>query len=373
MLRFLTAGESHGKALVAILEGMPAGLKIDTAKINAELKKRQAGYGRGERMDIESDEAEVLSGVRRGETIGSPIAVLIANKDAAIDLLPAVHSPRPGHADLAGAVKYDRADMRDILERASARETAARVAVGSICKILIAEFGVETVSHVVRIGGVKAHTAALSVRQVADTVRGSPVRCADEAASKLMCELIDRAKADGDSLGGVFEVIVVGHPAGLGSHVQWDRRLDTRLAAAVMSIPAVKGVEIGRGFQASEWMGSEVHDPIAYKDGVLTRKSNNAGGLEGGITNGEPILIRGAMKPISTLAKPLDSVDMRTKKPAKAVVERADVCAVPSAAVIAENVCAVVMADAILEKFGGDSLKDIRAAYNNYLERLARL
>ena len=372
MLRYLTAGESHGKALLAILEGMPAGLKISVDFINEELKKRQSGYGRGDRMKIESDIAEILSGLRNNETIGSPLSILIKNADARIDELPKIHSPRPGHADLAGAMKYGRRDMRDILERSSARETAARVAVGAICKILLAEFGIDLFSHVIHIGGIDAHTSSLSLADIKKISAASSIRCADKAAEKLICEEIDKASGEGDTLGGIFEVIITGQPAGLGSHVQWDRKLDARLAMGVMSIQAIKGVEIGAGFAAARRMGSKTHDEIVYKNGRFLRPTNNAGGIEGGITNGEPIMLRAAMKPISTLRKPLESVDIITKEATNAAVERSDVCAVPSAAVVAEGVSAFEIAAAVLEKFGSDSLAEISRNYQNYLKMLEK-
>jgi len=372
MLRYLTAGESHGKALLAILEGMPAGLKISVDFINEDLKKRQSGYGRGDRMKIESDTAEVLSGLRNNETIGSPIAIMIKNADARIDELPKIHSPRPGHADLAGAMKYGRRDMRDILERSSARETAARVAVGAVCKILLAEFGIDVFSHVTHIGGIDAHTSGLSLADIKIASAASVLRCADKAAEKLMCEEIDKASSEGDTLGGIFEVVVTGQPAGLGSHVQWDRKLDARLAMAVMSIQAIKGVEIGEGFSLARRMGSKAHDEIVYKTGKFTRLTNNAGGIEGGITNGEPVILRAAMKPISTLVKPLKSVDIITKEASGAAVERSDVCAVPSAGVVAEEVSAFEIACVLLEKFGADSLAEISKNYQNYLKMLEK-
>lgn len=373
MLRYLTAGESHGKALLAILEGMPAGLKISADFINGELKKRQSGYGRGDRMKIEFDTAEILSGLRNNETIGSPIAVMIKNADAGIDELPKVHSPRPGHADLAGAMKYGRRDMRDILERSSARETAARVAVGAICKILLAEFGIDIFSHVTHIGGIDVHIKSLtSLADIKNASAVSSIRCADKAAEKLILAEIDKASSEGDTLGGIFEVVVTGQPAGLGSHVEWDRKLDARLAMAVMSIQAIKGVEIGDGFSLAGRMGSKSHDEIVYKSGKFARLSNHAGGIEGGITNGEPIILRAVMKPIPTLSKPLKSVDIITKEASRAAVERSDVCAVPSAGVVAEGVSAFEIAAALLEKFGADSLAEISKNYQSYMKMLEK-
>ena len=372
MLRYLTAGESHGKALVTILEGMPAGLKVSINFINDELKKRQVGYGRGDRMKIEADSVEILSGLRNNETIGSPISLLVKNKDARIDQLPKIHSPRPGHADLAGAMKYGRRDMRDILERSSARETACRVAIGAVCKQLLSEFGIDIFSHVVFLGGIDVHTADLSLAEIKEAASASSLRCADEAAEKLMREEIDNTSSEGVTLGGIFEVIITGQPPGLGSHVQWDRKIDARLAMGLMSIQAIKGVEVGTGFALGKRRGSKVHDAIVYKDGKFARKSNNAGGIEGGMTNGEPIILRGGMKPISTLRRPLESVDIITKKSTKAAVERSDVCAVPSAAVIAEGVSAYEIANSLLEKFGSDSMAEIKRNYQNYLKILEK-
>ncbi len=372
MLRYFTAGESHGKAIVAILEGMPAGLKISKASVNEELRKRQTGYGRGDRMKIEADSVSILSGLRNNETIGSPVTLMIKNKDSRINELPKVHSPRPGHADLAGAMKYGRRDMRDILERSSARETAARVAVGALCKQLLEKFGIGVFSHVVLLGGIDAHTSSLEFAEIERLASESPLRCADKTAEKLMKSEIDSASSEGDTLGGVFEVIMTGVPPGLGSHVQWDRKMDARLAMAVMSIQAVKGVEIGAGFAVAKKRGSKVHDAIVYKDGTFRRSTNNAGGIEGGMTNGEPIILRGAMKPIATLRRPLESVDIITKKSTKAAVERADVVAVPSCAVIAESVCAVEAANAFMEKFGSDSMAEMKRNYQNYIKALGR-
>jgi len=345
MLRYLTAGESHGMALVAILEGMPAGLKVETAKINQELKRRQAGFGRGRRMQIEKDRPQILSGLKKGITLGSPIALLIENKDASMEKLPAVICPRPGHADLAGVLKYGFNDARNVLERASARETASRVGIGAICKIFLAEFQMKITSRVLLIG--------------------------QESAPGAMRERILRAKEQRDTVGGVFEVIAKGVPCGLGSYVQPDRRLDARLAAGIISIPGIKAVEFGLGFGYAEKSGSLCHDAIYYseKQGYL-RKTNNAGGIEGGISNGEDIVVRACMKPISTLLRPLGSVNMATHKPAKANVERTDTCVVEAAGVIAESVVAFVLAEALLEKFGGDNLLDIKKAYFGYLRRI---
>lgn len=405
MLRYFTAGESHGQALVAIAEGFPAGLAITSDHIAADLARRQAGYGRGRRMQIEKDRAHILSGVRYGYTLGSPIALKIENRDwknrmdemnpdpvegYTPDSIPQrerVTRPRPGHADLSGALKYGHKDLRNVLERASARETAARVAVGAIARRLLDHFGMRVVSHIVRLGGIRANTAGLTVDEIAQRAEASQVRCVDEQAAQAMMAKIDEAKKAGDTLGGVFEVIVVGVPPGLGSHVHWDRKLDGRLAQAVMSIQAIKGVEIGLGFEVAERFGSEVHDAIGYRpypeDAPVEatdrtsgerygfyRMTNRAGGFEGGMTTGEPIVIRGAMKPISTLYKPLDSVDFYTKEPFKASIERSDTCAAPAAGVVAEAVVAIEIANAFLEKFGGDSIKEIERNYTGYLASL---
>ena len=345
MLRYLTAGESHGKALVAILEGMPAGLKIDSARINLELKRRQQGIGRGKRMQIEKDKVEILSGLKKGITLGSPLALLIENKDFSIEKLPKVTCPRPGHADLAGLLKYGFTDCRNVLERASARETASRVGIGAICKIFLEEFKLRISSRVLYIAG--------------------------ESTRLAMIKKITESKDNKDTVGGIFEVIVKGAPCGLGSYVHPDRRLDGRIAQAVMSIPGVKAVEIGLGFGYAEESGSCVHDAIYYsKNKGYFHKTNNAGGIEGGISNGEDIIIRACMKPISTLLQPLDSVNVITKRPNKASVQRSDICVVESAGVIAESVCAYVLTDAFLEKFGSDALTDIKDNYQNYLKRL---
>jgi len=371
MLKYLTAGESHGKAVVAILEGMVAGLKVDPKAIDAELKRRMQGYGRGDRMKIEEDSVEVLSGLKSGLTLGSPITLVVNNKDFSIDKLPSLSCPRPGHADLAGALKYDQKDLRNILERSSARETAARVSVGALCKILLLEFGIDLLSHVTMIGGVDGHTKDLSFEEVRTLSEESPTRCADEAATKLMCEEINNAKDSGDTLGGSFEIIVKNCPVGLGSHVQWDRKLDGNLARALMSIQGMKGVGVGLGTEVAQKRGSKFHDEILYKkDKGFTRKTNNAGGIEGGISNGEDIILSAYMKPISTLKEPLASVDINTKKAKKAEVQRADVCAVPAAGVVGEAVVAFEIANAMCEKFGGDSLAEIKQNFDNYLARI---
>jgi chorismate synthase len=385
MVRFLTAGESHGRALVVILEGIPAGLAIDVDAITADLRRRQGGYGRGRRMAIESDRADILSGVRAGETIGGPIAMAIENRDwvnwqhtmRTTSDVPAdaggarrapVTRPRPGHADLAGVAKYGRADVRDILERASARETAARVAAGAVARQLLAQAGIRVTSHVFAIGAARLPEGTVVPFEAADALPAeAPVRCVDQGVERQMIDEIDRAREAGDTRGGAFEVIATGIPVGLGSYVQWDRKLDGRLAQAVMSIPAIKAVGIGLGPEAAARPGSRVHDEIvpdaagSHATGVA-RPTNNAGGLEGGVTNGEDIRVSAWMKPISTLMKPLRSVDLTTMGEAAAAIERSDVCAVPAAAVVGEAMVALVLADALMEKFGGDSGAELQRA-----------
>jgi len=379
-LRYLTGGESHGQALVGIIEGVPAGLAIEEDYIAAQLHRRQQGHGRGGRMRIEQDRARILSGVRFGKTLGGPITLQITNRDwsnwetqmAVTGPPPAsaapVEIPRPGHADLAGAIKYGATDIRDILERASARETAMRVALGAIAGRFLEALGVIIASHVVQIHSVRSRFSFLQDRQsypyplaeMNQRIDASAVRCCDAQAEQEMITLIDRAKQERDTVGGIFEVAAFNLPAGLGSHVHWDRKLDGRLAAAMMSIPAVKGVEIGAGFMSAASWGSEVHDEIFYTpEQGYYRTTNRAGGLEGGITNGQPLVVRVAKKPISTLMRPLASVNMRTKEAAAAHIERSDVCAVPAASVIGEAIVALVLADAVLEKFGGDAMPEI--------------
>ena len=371
MLRYLTGGESHGKCMLTIVDGLPAGLKVDKAAVDNELARRMLGYGRGRRMEIESDRVEVLSGLRSGKTIGSPVSLLVENADNSIDRLPRIYEPRPGHADLSGILKYDLDDIRDVLERASARETVSRVAAGAFSKILLAQFGIKIVSHVIAIGAAASKARAIALDKIAALSYKSPVMCADPGASANMCKEIDRAAKAGDTLGGVFEVIAHGVPPGLGSYVQWDRKLDANLARAIMSIQAIKGVSFGVGFAASALSGSRVHDEIFYdKKRHFYRKTNNAGGIEGGMTTGEDITIRAAMKPISTLRKPLSTVDIRTKKCVKAAVERSDVCAVPAASVIGEAVSAIEIANAMIEKFGGDSLTEMKRNYEGYLAQI---
>jgi chorismate synthase len=390
MLRFTTAGESHGQSLVSILEGMVAGLPLVAGDIDAELARRQHGYGRGRRMKIESDHAEILSGVRAGQTLGSPIAMLIHNRDwknwqEIMDPAPrdgdpdrkrVVTRPRPGHADLSGMLKYDRDDARDILERASARETTARVAAGAICRKLLCEFDITLGSHVVHLGGLDARRPQQMPADLNAAADASPLRTLDAEVEGEMIARIDAAKAEGNTLGGIVEVLCTGAPVGLGSHVSWDRKLDGRLAAALMSIPAVKAVEVGLGVEGARRKGSEVHDEIDPDEsnaraGRVRRRSNRAGGLEGGITNGEQIVLRVSMKPISTLMRPLGTIEMKTREPAQAVAERSDVTAVPAMGVIAEAMTAFVVAQAFLEKFGGDSLGETRRNFENYIASLS--
>ncbi|HEX6629088.1 MAG TPA: chorismate synthase [Gemmatimonadaceae bacterium] len=389
MLRFTTAGESHGPALISILEGMVAGLPLVASDVDVELERRQQGYGRGRRMKIESDQIEFLSGVRAGQTLGSPIAMLIQNRDwknwqEIMDPAPregdpdrkrVVTRPRPGHVDLSGMLKYDRDDARDVLERASARETTARVAGGAICKRFLREFEITLGSHIVHLGGVDAKRPSKMPSDLNAAADQSQLRTLDADAEKEMIARIDAAKAEGNTLGGIAEVICSGVPVGLGSHVSWDRKLDGRLAAALMSIPAVKAVEIGLGVEAAKRKGSDVHDEIDpeesnVKAGRVRRRTNRAGGLEGGITNGEQIVLHLSMKPISTLMRPLGTIEMKTREPAQAVAERSDVTAVPAMGVIAEAMTAFIVAQAFLEKFGGDSLVETRRNYSSYISAL---
>ena len=373
MLRFLTAGESHGPSLVAILEGMPAGVPMDPVRLAQEMRRRQLGYGRGPRMQFETDTVEVLAGVRRGKTLGSPIALAIKNKDASIDRLPVVTQPRPGHADLAGAIKYDHRDIRNVLERASARETAARVAVGAVCKQLLAPLGMQLASHVVALGAIRAKPIAASVALVRKKAEANPLRCLDPQATQRMIREIDRCVKAGDTLGGIFEVIAEGAPPGLGSCVHYDRRLDAILGRAILSIHAVKAVEVGDGVAAASLAGSKVQDEIFYTKGKgFHRSSNRAGGFEGGMTTGQPIVVRGFLKPLSTLRKPLRSVEITTKRPVVATVERSDVTTVPAAGVVGEAMIAFELARAVLEKFGGDSLREIQRNLKEYLQQVRR-
>lgn len=372
MLTFTTAGESHGKCLIVIVNGFPAGIHLDESGINADLKRRQGGYGRGGRMQIESDRVCVLSGTRKNITIGSPICLKIENKDYKIDTLPEVTRPRPGHADLPGAIKFGHRDVRNILERASARETAARVAAGSLAKILLAKFDINVLGYVKGIGGVNSKKTVKNPDEILRNRNRSKVYCLDKLAETKMIEKIKKAKKEGDSLGGIIEIIAFGVPPGLGSHAQWDLRLDGILAGALMSIQAIKGVEIGLGFDFSKKYGSQVHDEIFYykNKGAFGRATNNAGGIEGGMTNGEVVIARAAMKPIPTLMKPLRSVDIITKKPENASTERSDVCAVPAVSVVGEAVMAFEIARCFMEKFGGDSIEEVTRNYEGYLEQI---
>lgn len=391
MLRFTTAGESHGPALVSILEGMPAGVPLLAADVDTDLARRQQGYGRGRRMQIETDRIEFLSGVRAGETLGSPVAMLIRNTDwknwvEIMDPAPresdadgprkrVVTRVRPGHADLTGILKYDRSDARDILERASARETTARVAAGAICRVLLREVGVRIGSHLVHLGGIDAKRPDELPEDLNAAADASPLRTLDKDAEEQMITLIDATKRAGNTLGGICEVVVTGLPVGLGSHVSWDRKLDGRLGQAMMSIPAVKGVELGLGFETARRTGADVHDEIEpapgrTRAGHVRRRTNRAGGTEGGMTTGEELVVRVAMKPIATLMRPLGTVDVATGQPAAAVAERSDVTAVPAMGVIAEAMAAFVLADALLEKVGGDSMAEVRRNLESYLARL---
>lgn len=379
MLRYLNGGESHGKCLLAILEGVPSGLSLTPDMVNHDLARRQKGYGRGGRMRVEEDRVEFSCGVRHGKTLGNPIGLMIPNKDwenwkevmavepSSVPPAKVVTRPRPGHADLVGAIKYGHRDIRNVIEKASARETAIRVAVGGVAKAVLAQFGMRVVSYTTEIGGIVARKPD-DPMEAYDRAETSEVRCPEKEAGARMVEQIRTAKHRGDTLGGVFEVVVTNPPIGLGSYAQWDRRLGARLAMAAMSIQAMKGVEIGMGFEAARRFGSEVHDDIYYEPGGagFFRKTNNAGGLEGGITNGQPIVLRVAMKPISTLYNPKQSVDIETKEAFDATVERSDICTVPAAGVVGEAVIAFEMANAMMEKFGGDSLEEMKRNYDAY-------
>ena len=398
MLRYLTAGESHGPCLTAVIDGVPAGFSIDVGKINHDLWRRQQGYGRGGRMLIEKDEVQIRSGIRWGETLGSPVALGIENRDwknwtkkmspapEDRDEAIAVTKPRPGHADLTGILKYHHSDIRNILERASARDTVSRTAVGSFCKQLLGPFGIRIMGYIRSIGNVEAKTQGLTYEEIFARSEESPVRVADKEAEEKIISLIEDCKKKGDTLGGIFEVVALGLPPGLGSHTQWDRKLDGRLAQALMSIQAIKGVEIGLGFEMARRRGSEVHDEIFFDPNKMVsegtpriiptgfyRGSNNSGGTEGGMSNGAPLAVRVAMKPISTLMSPLRSVDLKSKQPADASVERSDVCSAPAAAVVGEAVVAFELAVAFLEKFGGDSLHEITRNYEGYLGQIKNL
>jgi chorismate synthase len=386
VFRFLTAGESHGPALTALIDGVPAGLAVTADPINAQLKRRQGGYGRGARQKIESDTAEILSGIRFGRAMGGPITLVVRNRDWAnwttkmsVEPLPEgiappaeITVPRPGHADFTGMMKYDHDDLRNTLERSSARNTATLVAVGAVARLLLAEFGVTVSSHVVNIGGIRVNADNIDLRQVAALAEDSPVRVADKEAEAKIIAAIDDAKYRGDTLGGTFEVIALGLPVGLGSYSQWDTRIDGKLAQALMSIQAIKGVEVGIGFGAADIPGSQVHDAFFYEGDKerFRRGSNNAGGTEGGITNGEPLVVRAVMKPIATLMKQLPSVNLQTKEGVPAFAERSDVCAVPAAAVVGEAMVGIVLAQEMCAKFGGDSLSEMRANYDAYMRRV---
>jgi len=398
-LDYMTAGESHGPQLTAILRGIPAGLYLTAEHINRDLARRQAGYGRGARMKIEKDTVQIRAGVRKGYTLGSPIALVIENRDfqvwveqmspepGELDEKKVVTRPRPGHADLVGALKFGHRDARNVLERASARETAARVAVGAVCKRLLEEFGISIISHVVVLGGIEVDTRGLDFETIRNRAEASDLRVACPEVEAQMRELIQKAKENGDTVGGTYEVIATGVPLGLGSTMNWDEKLDARLAYALMSCQAIKGVSVGMGFDVANNLGSAVHDPIAFTADPAERErlarqrgrgpsggfyhlSNNAGGIEGGMSNGEPIVVRAAMKPIATLMRPLMSVDLKTKEPFEAVRERSDVCAVPAAAVVGEAIVAFVLAQAFLEKFGGDSIAEISRNYKSYVDYL---
>lgn len=391
-MRFLTSGESHGQCLNTIIEGVPSGFTIDKEFINKELMRRQVGYGRGARMQIETDTAEIKSGVRHGTSTGAPICLEIKNKDwenwkiaMSTDVLPfmddvvkniieskKITKIRPGHADFAGALKYNLNDIRNILERSSARETTTRTAVGAICKLILKEFGISGFSHVIELGTIKAEISN-NYKEVKSNAENSDLRCADPKAYLEMINEINKASSLGTTLGGKVQVIFENLPIGLGSHVHWDKRLDGQLAQALMSIPAVKAVEIGLGAKSGEELGFNVHDEIFYENNKVTRKTNNAGGLEGGMTNGEPLVITLTMKPIPTMKTPLQSIDLNTKEPYNAHYERADVCAVPACGVVAEAMCAYILANALLDKFGSDNAEDIKTNYKSYINRLGNV
>jgi chorismate synthase len=396
MIRFLTAGESHGKCLSLIIEGVPAGLNLTAQDINLDLSRRQIGYGRGGRMKIESDKSQITAGVRTGVTLGSPISVTIENRDwenwqdvmspepeiSDRNDFVAITKPRPGHADLAGGIKYHHKDLRNILERASARETATRVAVGAVAKRILEEINVFVTSFVIQIGEYIIHDlqnlhisfSKEAFKEFQEKLDSSPLRCPDSEAEKLMIQAIDSIKDAGDSIGGVFQVMVFNVPTGLGSHVHWDRKLDARIAYALMSIPAIKGVEFGLGFESARRKGSQVHDEIYYESGIgFYRKTNNAGGLEGGITNGENIVVKAVMKPIPTLMNPLKSVDFVSKEPFLATRERSDVCAVPAAGTVGEAMVAIEVANAVIEKFGGDNISEMKQNFKAYMDYMAKI
>ncbi len=378
MLRYWTAGESHGKTLLAMLDGFPAGLEIDYEMANVELKRRQGGYGRGGRQKLETDQLEVLTGIWQGKTLGSPLTLQVVNSDYKLERLKELERPRPGHADLVGAVKH-LGSIRGILERASARETAVRVAAGAVARMLLRQFGIETIGYVTEVGNVRIDTPAGDLAKHRTLRDSSSLYTLNPAQDQELERLIDKTAEDGDTLGGIVEVRVEGLPVGLGTHAQWERKLDGKIAQAVMAVQAIKGVEIGMGFEAARVPCSQVHDPIHYDPSQrgthtlgYTRPTNNAGGLEGGMTNGQPLIVRAAKKPISTLRKPLDSIRMDTKERQRASYERSDVCAISAASVIVEHVVAFECAAAMVEKFGGDSVEEMRARYDLYLERASR-
>jgi len=384
-MRFLTSGESHGKQLTAIIEGLPSNLKVSSDFINKQLALRQIGYGRGRRMQIEQDKVEIVSGVRFGKTTGAPLTLIINNRDWANweeimsvedekELeLKKMTSPRPGHADLNGAIKYNLDDLRNVLERASARETAIRVAIGAVAKQLLNNFNIALLGHVINIGGVNVAKQYNSIEEIREKVINSDLRCFDDEKVFDMIKIIDNAKENGDTIGGIIEVIVEGVPIGFGSHVHWDRKLDAKIAQAIMSIQAIKGVEFGDGFKLANQLGSKSHDEIFWdKNKGFYRISNHAGGFEGGITNGSQLVIRAVMKPIPTLYKPLNSVDIKSKQPFKASIERSDTCAVPAASVVAEHIVAWEIANALLEKFGSDNLEEIKERFEDYLKYVMR-
>lgn len=377
MWRIITGGESHGRALIAVIDGLPSNLELDIDFINQELCRRQEGFGRGKRMEIERDRAEIISGVRKGITLGSPVVILIGNRDISLEGqdIPPILSPRPGHADLAGLLKYNFRDCRNVWERASARSTASIVGCGAVAKILLQQFGITILSHVISIGNVCIKPPeGLSYEDIFLQVEKSPLRVYQKRAEKAMIKEIEKAKNRGDTLGGVFEVVAMGVPPGLGSYTEYDLRLDGRIAQAIMSIPSVKGVEIGGGFTLSRFLGSMVHDEILYDKSKrrFSRATNNAGGIEGGVSNGEPIIVRAAMKPIPTLGKPLSSVDIRTKKRVPAQVTRADICSVPAGGIIGEGVIALELARSMREKFGGDSIEEMKRNFRGYIRQIQR-
>lgn len=379
MLKCITAGESHGKCLIATVSGLPAGLKIDEDFINAKLKERQSGFGRGGRMKIETDTVEILTGIRKGFTIGSPLVMKIHNNDYKINTLPDVYLPRPGHADLSGILKYDLDDARSVLERASARETAARVACGAVCQTMLADFGIEFYSHVTEVGPVKISQKA-DFPSDNEILKTSELRCIDKEAEKNMISFLQEAVDEKNTAGGIVEIIIKGVPVGIGSYVSWETKLDAMLAGNIMSIQAIKGVEIGLGFDCARTKGSNVHDEIFYNEdadkncnkGGYFRKTNNAGGIEGGMSNGEDIIIKAAMKPIPTLMQPLKSIDINTKKETPASTERSDVCAVSACAIVCETSSAIEIAKAFLDKFGSDSMNEIKRNYNSYIDSIQK-